>query len=107
MVHHLSGILEACATSQARVRADGPNTFQPLPCVVPSSSSIAGGLSALVKVWPAAFVRDEMGACVHVKHMYMDMDMPRMHAGVTANCIIIGHFSAFESGLVAPFLYSA
>ena len=25
----------------------------------------------------------------------------------TANCIIIGHFSAFESGLVAPFLYAA
>jgi hypothetical protein len=26
---------------------------------------------------------------------------------VTANCIIIDHFSAFESGLVAPFLYAA
>ena len=26
---------------------------------------------------------------------------------VTANCIIIEHFSAFESGLVAPFLYAA
>ena len=25
----------------------------------------------------------------------------------TANCIIIDHFSAFESGLVAPFLYAA
>ena len=25
----------------------------------------------------------------------------------TANCIIIGHFSAFEPGLVAPFLYAA
>ena len=24
-----------------------------------------------------------------------------------ANCIIIDHFSAFESGLVAPFLYAA
>ena len=26
---------------------------------------------------------------------------------ITANCIIIDHFSAFESGLVAPFLYAA
>ena len=26
---------------------------------------------------------------------------------VTANCIIIDHFSAFKSGLVAPFLYAA
>jgi hypothetical protein len=25
--------------------------------------------------------------------------------GFTANCAIIGHFTAFESGLVAPFLY--
>jgi hypothetical protein len=25
----------------------------------------------------------------------------------TANCIIIDHFSAFEPGLVAPFLYAA
>ena len=25
----------------------------------------------------------------------------------TANCIIIDHFSAFEAGLVAPFLYVA
>ena len=25
----------------------------------------------------------------------------------TANCTIIGHFSAFKSGLVAPFLYAA
>ena len=25
----------------------------------------------------------------------------------TANCIMIDHFSAFESGLVAPFLYVA
>jgi hypothetical protein len=25
----------------------------------------------------------------------------------TANCKIIGHFSAFEPGLVAPFLYAA
>ena len=25
----------------------------------------------------------------------------------TANCIIIDHVSAFESGLVAPFLYAA
>jgi hypothetical protein len=25
---------------------------------------------------------------------------------LTANCIIIDHFSAFESGLVAPFLYA-
>jgi hypothetical protein len=25
----------------------------------------------------------------------------------TANCTIIDHFSAFESGLVAPFLYAA
>ena len=24
-----------------------------------------------------------------------------------ANCIMIGHFSAFEPGLVAPFLYAA
>jgi hypothetical protein len=26
---------------------------------------------------------------------------------LTANCIIIDHFSAFKSGLVAPFLYTA
>ncbi len=26
---------------------------------------------------------------------------------LTANCIIIDHFSAFEPGLVAPFLYAA
>jgi hypothetical protein len=25
----------------------------------------------------------------------------------TANCIMIDHFSAFEPGLVAPFLYAA
>ena len=25
----------------------------------------------------------------------------------TANCIIVDHFPAFESGLVAPFLYAA
>jgi hypothetical protein len=25
----------------------------------------------------------------------------------TANCIMMGHFSAFEPGLVAPFLYTA
>jgi hypothetical protein len=29
------------------------------------------------------------------------------HAEHTANCRIIGHFSACESGLVAPFLYAA
>jgi hypothetical protein len=29
------------------------------------------------------------------------------HLRTTANCIIIDHFSAFESGLVAPFLYAA
>jgi hypothetical protein len=26
---------------------------------------------------------------------------------ITANCIMIDHFSAFEPGLVAPFLYAA
>eukprot|EP01046_Picozoa_sp_COSAG06_P013389 COSAG06_NODE_809_length_12164_cov_17.936179_14_plen_129_part_00 len=26
---------------------------------------------------------------------------------ITANCIVIDHFSAFESGSVAPFLYAA
>jgi hypothetical protein len=31
----------------------------------------------------------------------------RVRAHITANCIIIDHFSAFESGLVAPFLYAA
>ena len=29
------------------------------------------------------------------------------HHKAAANCTIIDHFSAFESGLVAPFLYAA
>jgi hypothetical protein len=31
----------------------------------------------------------------------------RVFCAITANCIIIDHFSAFEPGLVAPFLYAA
>jgi hypothetical protein len=29
------------------------------------------------------------------------------YVAITANCIIIDHFSAFESELVSPFLYAA
>ena len=35
----------------------------------------------------------------------LDLDLERIN--FTANCITIDHFSAFELGLVAPFLYAA
>ena len=47
------------------------------------------------------------------KARFVEAHLPPFEACVengalgTANCIIIDHFSAFESGLVAPFLYAA
>ena len=40
--------------------------------------------------------------------MTLDAEIPQERSGnATANCIIVDHFSAFESGLVALFLYAA
>jgi hypothetical protein len=53
------------------------------------------------------------GSGVYAVAMRDMVKRDRNHASIimwcvfTANCIMIDHFSAFESGLVAPFLYAA
>ena len=46
--------------------------------------------------------------CAHECNSDQEDMRPRRRAlAGTANCIMIDRFSAFESGLVAPFLYAA
>ena len=60
-----------------------------------AASAVAAGLAVVAigcLIWAQRQVR---------------FDTPMSSLRSTANCIIIDHFSAFESGLVAPFLYAA
>jgi hypothetical protein len=50
---------------------------------------------------------DESSHSVQLNGKVLTLRAVRMRETHTANCIIIDHFSAFESGLVAPFIFAA
>ena len=76
--------------------------------VVPVSTGPAGGFSNGTRGVVAGYV-DVVGVPVGAVLMFEDGGCRISAATVqlTANWIMIDHFSAFESGLGAPFLYAA